>query len=98
MGLKMAAEREFDLDSGSDIAQALKSRNTGNPLVVKVDGVRYRIVREVRDPFEGYDVNETLDALRSLRGIMSDDTAEELREAIRFDRDNERRDSERGNE
>ncbi|MCC6705299.1 MAG: hypothetical protein IT334_10515 [Thermomicrobiales bacterium] len=94
----MAAEREIDLDPDSEIAQALKSRNTSNPLVVTLDGVRYRMVREVRDPFEGYDVNETMEALRSLRGIMSDEAAEELRAAIRFDRDNERRDAERADE
>jgi hypothetical protein len=73
------------VEPDSEIGRLLKQADE-QPLLVQKNGVRYRVSREVDDPFANYDPERALEALRKSAGALKGVDIEKLKAELREQR------------
>jgi hypothetical protein len=74
----------IQIDPTSELAQALADAD--EPVVLKSNGVRYRVLREEDALFAGYDPSRVRDALRESAGALEGVDVTALKRALRAQR------------
>jgi len=62
--------KTLTVEPDSDVARVLQEA-ADTPLVVAASGARYRVVRELPDPFTDYDPEDVYEALRRSAGAFA---------------------------
>jgi hypothetical protein len=78
----MAIEtRTITIDPESELGKALAEADD-TPVVLALDGVRFRVSRSDDDPWANYDPQRLRDGLRKIAGLITPEEAERLKEMI----------------
>lgn len=73
--------RTITIDPDSELGRALDEAS-GEPVVLVRGGIRFRVTREVDDPWATYDPERVRSELRKVAGILSPGEAERIIAAI----------------
>lgn len=75
------ATRTITIDPGSELGKALAEADD-TPVVLAIDGVRFRVSRSDDDPWANYDPERVRDGLRRFAGTISREEGERIKSLI----------------
>ncbi len=75
------ATRTISIDPESELGKALAEADK-TPVVLALDGTRFRVSRSDDDPWEKYDPARVRAGLRKIAGLISPEEADRLKEMI----------------
>jgi hypothetical protein len=78
----MAKEpRPITIDPDSELGRAL-DQSAGEPVLLLRNGTRFRVIRDLDDPWANYDPEKVLEGLREIAGTLSPAEGERIKELI----------------
>jgi hypothetical protein len=81
-GGAMAKEpRTITIDPDSELGRAL-DQSAGEPVLLLRNGTRFRVTRDLDDPWANYDPEKVRAGLRKFAGMLTPEEGERIKEAI----------------
>jgi hypothetical protein len=78
----MAKEpRTITIDPDSELGRAL-DQSAGEPVLLLRNGTRFRVTRDLDDPWANYDPEKVRAGLRKFAGMLTPEEGERIKEAI----------------